>query len=148
MIPPNNGYDRVDLDVIDDPYRTCYWCDQRCHEELGHSCYACDEWICTVCWEEGHRHLTVREWFRGMRANPQLYQDLFDIDRLVTKVLAGQPIDLVETIGACKLIFNREEWERCGNLETRVKMQLEIALAELEREAARRALIEASGISR
>jgi hypothetical protein len=39
-----------DLDLIDDPYRTCAQCDQRHYEEYGHSCDVCDEWICANCW--------------------------------------------------------------------------------------------------
>ena len=37
---------------IDDPYRHCDDCDLTHHEEFGHRCNDCDEWICTPCWED------------------------------------------------------------------------------------------------
>lgn len=46
--------DEPDLDLIDDPYRHCVSCDQTYHEEYGHTCAICDEWICTNCWNDGH----------------------------------------------------------------------------------------------
>ena len=44
--------DAPDLDIIDDPYRKCFDCEQNQHEEWGHGCEQCDEWICTPCWDE------------------------------------------------------------------------------------------------
>lgn len=41
--------DWLDAD-IDDPYRRCAQCDERHHEEYGHSCDSCDEWVCENCW--------------------------------------------------------------------------------------------------
>lgn len=49
-----------DLDLIDDPHRTCEICDIVYHEEYGHTCKECDIWICNNCWyehtkETGHK---------------------------------------------------------------------------------------------
>jgi hypothetical protein len=50
----------TDLDLIDDPYRTCEIDDTVYHEEFGHTCPECDIWICQNCWpdhtkETGHK---------------------------------------------------------------------------------------------
>lgn len=50
----------TDLDLIDDPYRTCEIDDIVYHEEFGHTCPECDIWICQNCWpdhtkETGHK---------------------------------------------------------------------------------------------
>lgn len=47
--------DARDLDLVDDPYRTCEVCDIVYHEEFGESCEECDIWICNNCWPE-HEH--------------------------------------------------------------------------------------------
>lgn len=44
--------DEVDLDLVDDPYRTCEICDIVYHEDFGKTCDECDIWICNNCWPE------------------------------------------------------------------------------------------------
>jgi hypothetical protein len=46
-----------DLDLIDDPYRTCEVCDIVYHEDYGDRCDLCDIWICNNCWPEHGRTL-------------------------------------------------------------------------------------------
>lgn len=88
--------------------------------------------------------MSVRQWFREQRHTLWEGNGLYagDLDRLVTKVLQGQPIDLVETVGTCKLVFNFMEWDKHQRLMDAIRNQLYRAMQELDREAARRAAVE------
>lgn len=86
--------------------------------------------------------MTVRAWFRGMRQ--PVWDDGFtaDLDRLTLKVIRGEPIDRVESLGRWKLILRVAEWERRTRLLELLHQDLLRAMAELERESARRVVLD------
>ena len=94
--------------------------------------------------------MTVREWFRVQRVT-QWERDkqtrLTDhwtqagLSTLCDQIIRQQPFDYLVTLGTCKIIFRREEWERENRVIEAVRAQLQQAMAELERESARRAAV-------
>lgn len=88
--------------------------------------------------------MTVREWFRLSRGELWRRDEWFyaDLDRLLTKVLSGEPLDRVESLRPCKLIFQLVEWQRENDVIEAVRRQLDEAMQELGRESARRASLD------
>lgn len=88
--------------------------------------------------------MTVRTWFRRQRAALYARDDstFGDLDRLTTRLLAGQPLDRWETVGGVVFVFNAADWDRLTRTFNRVRQQMQDAVAEIERESARRAALD------
>jgi hypothetical protein len=89
--------------------------------------------------------MTVRAWYRLQRGALWARGDRFawDLERLTSKVLAGQPPDLWEHLGAGHvLVFNRERWDRSQETLEAVRRQMDAAMTEIHLELSRRAAID------
>lgn len=85
--------------------------------------------------------MTVRTWFRLQRAALYARDDstFGDLERLITRLLAGQPLDRWEKVGTVVFVFNATDWDRLTRTFNAVQQSLTEAMEEIERESAWRA---------